>query len=130
MTAFDPDRTAIAAALGVLDAHFTALNARDADALAATLHFPHYRLTRNGMQVWQSPETYLDDFYARAGAGWARSEFLFRNIVAADPEKVHLDIAFARFNDREEEIGRFRSLWVIENLNGRWAASARSSFAN
>jgi len=26
-------------------------------------------------------------------------------------------------------LGRFRSLWIIARLDGRWAAQARSSFA-
>ncbi len=33
-----------AAARAVVEAHIAALNARDPDALAVTLHFPHYRL--------------------------------------------------------------------------------------
>jgi hypothetical protein len=129
MIAGEPDIAAAAAALRVLDDHFAALNAGDAEALAATLHFPHYRLTAAGMQAWETPATYLDDFYARAGAGWARSAFIFRNVVAAGPAKVHLDVAFARFDAADQEIGRFRSLWIVTNAGGRWAAAARSSFA-
>jgi len=129
MIASEPDPAAVAAALKVLDDHFAALNARDATALADSLHFPHYRLTASGMQVWQTSETYLDDFFARAGDGWARSALLFRNVVAASPDKVHLDVGFVRFNDKNEEIGRFRSLWIIARLHNVWAALARSSFA-
>jgi len=43
----------IAAARIVMAAHLEALNAQDPDALAATMHFPHYRLTGGVMRVWQ-----------------------------------------------------------------------------
>lgn len=130
MIAAQPDTTAVAAALKVLDDHFAALNAQDPVALTATLHFPHYRLTQNGMQIWQTGDTYLADFRSRAGAAWNRSALLFRNVVAASTDKVHLDIAFIRYDRDDQPIGTFRSLWMITNKGGQWAAEARSSFAS
>jgi hypothetical protein len=127
----EPERHAaeIAAALDVLDRHIAALNAGDADALTATLHFPHYRLSGNGMRVWQGPETYLEDFHARAGVGWHHSAWDFRNVIAASPDKVHLDVQFTRYRADGTAMGSFRSLWVINRVDGRWAATLRSSFA-
>lgn len=119
----------VAAALAVLDRHMAALNARDAEALAATLHFPHYRLSQGRLQCWQTPATYHADFLARAGAGWARSAWDYRNLVAASADKVHLDVQFTRYRGDGSALGSFRSLWVIARLDGRWAAQLRSSFA-
>ena len=62
-------QAAIQSAIGVVDAHMGALNARDPDAIAATLHFSHYRLAGSVMKVWETHATYLDDLYARAGGG-------------------------------------------------------------
>ena len=56
---------AVNAALAVMEAHITALNARDETALNATLHFPHYRLSGGKLKVWQQPGEYLADFRAR-----------------------------------------------------------------
>ncbi len=123
------DATAITAALAVLDRHMAALNAGDRDALAATLHFPHYRLSGGRMRVWQGPETYLADFLARAGDGWHHSAWDRRVPVAATPDKVHLDVSFTRFRADNSVLGRFGSLWVVALLDGRWAAQLRSSFA-
>ena len=69
---------AIAAAMGVLDRHLAALNSGDAFALAQTLHFPHYRLAGGSMKIWERSETYLQDFYVRAGNEWHRSAWDFR----------------------------------------------------
>ena len=127
--AAEPDLDAVAATMAVLDAHMTALNARDEDALNATLHFPHYRAASGRMQVWEKPGDYLADFYARATDDWDHSAWDFRNVVAAGPEKVHLDVQFTRYRADGSAIGKYRSLWVVARLDGVWAAQVRSSFA-
>jgi hypothetical protein len=122
--------SAARAALEVLDRHFAALNAQDAEALADTLHFPHYRLSRAGMRVWEGPETYLADFHARAGEDWHHTAWGFRTVVAEDPDKVHLDVQFSRYREDGSVLGTFRALWVVTRRDGRWAAELRSSFAD
>lgn len=116
-------------ALAVLDRHFAALNAGDAAALAETLHFPHYRLAGVTMQVWERPDTYLEDFRARAGATWHHSAWNFRNVIAASADKVHVDVQFTRYCADGSVLGTFRSFWVLSRIDGRWAAQLRSSFA-
>lgn len=120
---------AVVAARTVMDAHFEALNARDETALAATLHFPHYRLSGGVMKTWEAPDTYFADFQARAGDGWHRSDLDSVDVFAAEPDKVHLDVRFTRYRADQSELGSFRSLWVIAMLDGKWAAQLRSSFA-
>jgi hypothetical protein len=123
------DQASLSAADAVLDQHMAALNAGDADALAATLHFPHYRLAGGRLQIWETPATYLADFRRRAGEGWARSEWDFKRPIAAGPDKVHFDVQFTRFRTDGAAMASFRSLWVVAYLGGRWAAQLRSTFA-
>lgn len=120
---------AIAAASAVMNAHFESLNAHDQTALAATLHFPHYRLSGGILKTWDAPDQYFSDFQARAGDGWHHSQLDTVDVLAAEPDKVHLDVRFTRFRADNSELGRFRSLWVIAKLNRNWAAQLRSSFA-
>ncbi|MGD9615748.1 MAG: hypothetical protein AB7H90_14245 [Alphaproteobacteria bacterium] len=129
-TQAEPDREAVAAVLAVLDRFMAALNVGDETALLATLHFPHYRLAGGRMQVWETPGPYLGDFLARAGADWHHSDWDFRNVIAAGPTKVHLDVQFTRYRADNSAIGRFRSLWIVTRQGGRWAVAARSSFAD
>lgn len=124
-----PDPQAVKAAMAVLDDHVAALNARDEKALAATLHFPHYRLSGGRMKTWERPDSYLSDFYARAGADWHHTAWKSRDVIAAGPDKVHLDVQFTRYRSDNSPIGTFRALWIVSKLDGRWAAQARSSFA-
>ena len=119
----------IAAAMAMLDRHLIALNARDGAGIADTLHFPHYRLAGTRMQEWQTPDTYLADFLARAGEGWHHTKWDFRNVIAASPNKVHIDLQFTRYRADDSALGSFRSIWVITLIGGRWAAQLRSSFA-
>lgn len=128
-TASTNDHDAVAAALGVLDRHMSALNARDDVALARTLHFPHYRLSGAGMRIWESPERYFADFRARAGGDWHHSAWDFRKVIAASTEKVHLDVQFTRYRADNSAIASYRSIWVVTRIGGKWAAELRSSFA-
>lgn len=121
--------TSVTAASGVMQAHIDALNARDAHALARTLHFPHYRLSGAQLKVWDTPDTYFEDFQDRAGSDWARSAFEDIKVLQSAPEKVRLDARIDRFDREGNIITTFRSLWVITCEQGRWAAKFRSSFA-
>ena len=66
---------------------------------------------------------------ARAGGDWHHSAFADIRVVRAAASKVHLDAEIRRFTAGDRLITSFRSLWVITNESGRWAAKMRSSFA-
>ena len=123
------EQMAVRAAQAVMMAHIDALNRRDDAAIAATLHFPHLRLSGTKLKVWDDKTSYLADFLTRAGDGWARSEFADIAVVRASQDKVHLDVEVRRFDADDRLLTRFRSLWVLTNEGGRWAAKMRSSFA-
>ena len=118
-----------ASAIAVMHAHIDALNARDELALSATLHFPHYRLIDGALTVWETPETYFNDFRKRAGGQWSHSGLGPITAVHVSHDKVHLDVSIERFASDGVQIAAFPSLWVIAYLDGRWAAQLRSSFA-
>ena len=116
-------------ALAVMQAHIDALNAHDEPGIAATLHFPQFRLNGIALKTWATPDSYFEDFRTRAGANWARSQFDDIRVILASEDKVHLDAEINRFDGAGRIISTFRSLWVITLENGRWAAKFRSSFA-
>ncbi len=119
----------IAAAIAVMEAHIEALNAGDEEAIAATLHFPHYRLTDGRLNTWQSQGSYFADFQDRAGTRWHFSRWGRLDVVQASQDKVHLDVLVERFDKDGNPLIQFDSLWVIARIGGRWAAQLRSSFA-
>ena len=54
---------------------------------------------------------------------------LFRRVIAAGPEKVHLDVQFTRYLADGSALGHFRSLYVLARRDGRWGIVLRSTFA-
>lgn len=122
-------QTSIKSALQVMQEHIDALNAGDEARIAATLHFPHQRLSGIDLKCWETPDSYFSDFKDRAGGDWAESRFDDIRVVQASDNKVHLDAEINRFNGDGDKITSFRSLWVITHEDGRWAARFRSSFA-
>ena len=112
-----------------MDTHITALNDGNESSLAATLHFPHFRLSGSNLGTWQGPEHYLRDFRQRAGGDWAYSRFHDIRVLQASGNKVHLDAEIRRYRSDDSLITCFRSLWVLVEINGVWAAKFRSSFA-
>ena len=117
-------------AFAVMHAHIDALNKRDADALSATLHFPHHRLSGVEWKTWETADHYFEDFLKRVGNDWNRSLFNDIKVLDSSANKVHLDAEIQRFDANDKLISRFRSLWVIINIEGAWAAKVRSSFAS
>ena len=120
----------VAAALAALDRFMAALNRRDEPALNGTLHFPHVRLASGRVAVWDTPGTYrIADFLGRAGDGWHESRWDERTVVHAGPEKVHFAVQFSRWRADGSLIGRYRSIYIVTQVDGRWGIQARSSFA-
>ena len=120
-------------ALLALDAFMAALNARDAGALYQTLHLPHVRISGDGVAIWATrdelEESYLRDFYARAGPEWDHTVLDSTEVLHSSESKVHVLIQFTRCDRHGGKIATFRSLWIMTRVDGRWGAQARSSFA-
>ena len=125
----DASQKAISAALEVMDRHLSALNEQNTLELAATMHFPHFRLVGTSLKVWETADLYFDDFRARAGESWAYTKLASITPISATTNKVHLDIRVNRFDTRDQLIADFKSIWVITKINRVWAAQLRSSFA-
>ena len=120
-----PEDEAVTAALAVMDAHITALNSREQTAIAATLHFPHIRLSGTAIKIWKTEDSYFADFPARAGDDWHYSAFADIRIVRAAASKIHLNAEIRRFTAGDKLPTSFGSLWVITNESGSWAAKMR-----
>ena len=112
-----------------MQAHISALNRRVPEAIARTLHFPHYRLVDGKLKVWDGPESYFADFRKRAGSDWDHSAWGHLKLIHESADKVHLDVLVERFGKDGSKLIEFNSVWVIAKIHGVWAAQLRSSFA-
>ena len=119
------------AAMAALDGFMAALNARDEAALNAALNFPHVRLASGRVTTWETPGSYkIADFLGRAGDGWHESRWDERTVIHATDDKVHFAVQFSRWRADGSLIGRYKSLWIVTLVAGKWGVQARSSFAS
>lgn len=119
-------------AVRVMNDFLAAFNARDEAAWADTLLFPHVRLASQTVTVYYTRDEFLaamdlDRFAAQTG--WRYSTWDDLEVIQQSDRKVHVQVRFSRFNEYDELIASFDSLYVIEQVDGRWGVRARSSFA-
>jgi len=118
-------------ALAVLDAYMAGLNRGDEAAVNAACNFPHVRIAGGKVVVWPTRGEYrLDDFRARAGDGWVRSQWDERTPIHVGPDKVHLKVKFSRFRGDGSLLGEFETIYIVTRQDGHWGIQARSSFAS
>ena len=118
-------------ALATLDRFMTAFNDQDIDAWAETLNYPHVRFASGTVTTYDSSDAFKDRliFPALAATGWHHSLWTKRTITLSSDKKVHIDTEFERRNADDQSIGRYRSLYIVTEQNGRWGIQARSSLA-
>ena len=120
------------AALAAADAYMNAFNARDQQGMADACNYPHVRIASGQVRIWQTPEESIIPGlfeWLEQKEGWHHSRWNHRNVIHARPDKVHLDVAFTRFDTDDEALGVYPSIWVMTRDHGHWGVQARSSFA-
>ena len=122
---------AVAGAMAALDEYMTSFNARDSQLWAMSLNYPHVRFASGTVTVWETAEEFArtDSFNRLAPIGWDHSHWLSRDVVLVSPAKVHIATKFQRFNDKNESIGMYESLYIVTRVDGHWGTQARSSLA-
>ncbi len=77
--------------LKTLDLFMDALNAGDASAMDATMHFPHVRFTRGSVKVYPEAGSNPMDLFQklRSEDDWKYSTWRHREIVQFDDAKAH-----------------------------------------
>jgi hypothetical protein len=121
-----------AAALAAMERFMSAFNARDIEAWADTLVYPHVRLASGQVKVYPDRASFVADapFAAlTAREGWHHSAWENLEVVQSSPDKVHIAVVFARFHENGERYATYPSLYVVERVGDRWGIRARSSFA-
>jgi hypothetical protein len=125
---------AIAAAMKCLDDFMTAWNAHDFKALAATFNYPHVRLNgANGLETIS--RDHLEETFekiqktAPSLKDWHHSAWEKREVVAAAPNKVHIQTRFVRYRADDSVLSSFDSLYIVTKEDSHWGIRIRSSFA-
>ena len=119
------------AAVEAVEAYLDAINRRDAQAYAASLHYPHYRVTIGGrvQPSQEARQAATITFDRLASTGWVRTASHNVNPVQVSADGVNVALELLRYNAAGEQIARFDTLYFVTRQGGRWAIKGRSSFA-
>lgn len=114
-----------------MDDFMKAFNARDPQAWAATLNYPHVRFASNQVRVYNSAEEFAHDnrdyparLTPRHHSAWEEMK-----VIQSGPDKVHFAVIFVRYDSSGKEIGKFPSLYIVTLKDGHWGVQGRSSYA-
>ena len=120
------------AAIAKVEEYMTAFNARDPEAWAATLHYPHVRLAGGDIVVTETAERMAEslDFDAFAERfNWHHSGWDSIRAVQIGAEAANVALTFSRYDDQNRVTSTFDTLYLVTLEDGRWGIRARSSFA-
>ena len=120
-------------ALATLDAYMATFNAHDWPANAATLNYPHVRISGPKVTTWDTAEAYAaanqDRIDRTFEQGWHHSAFDQRDVLDSTEDKVHVVVRFRRYDERGTALASYPSLWIVTLVDGHWGVQARSTFA-
>lgn len=110
----------------------TAFNAKDSAAWADTLLYPHVRFAGGKVVTFPDRAAFIAANHIDAliaGEGWDHSKWDAMQIVQSSPTKVHIAVEFSRYHKDGTRYASYPSLYIVEQVDGKWGIRARSSFA-
>ena len=125
------NKLAIENAMQVLDSFMTSFNARNMEEWSETLNYPHVRFAGSEVTLWNTKEEYsaIDIFERLASTGWHHSAWLSRKVILVSKNKVHISTIFQRYDENNNPLKQYQSLYIVTNKDGHWGVQARSSLA-
>ena len=110
---------------------FRADSAKEAEAWAAVMSYPHVRVSAVGrVDYYETPAEYASyasraSWKAREATGWVRSRGIEPVRLQESDDKVHLAGGWTRFNADDEPILRNRVTYILTRIEGSWGIQAR-----
>ena len=125
------NKLAIENAMQVLDSFMTSFNARNMEEWSETLNYPHVRFAGSEVTLWNTKEEYssIDIFERLSSTGWHHSAWLSRKVILVSKNKVNISTIFERYDENNNPLKQYQSLYIVTNKDGHWGVQARSSLA-
>ena len=119
-------KLAIENAMRVLDSFMTHFNSRDMEQWSETLNYPHVRFAGSEVTVWDTKEEYssVDIFDRLTSTGWHHSAWLSRKVILVSEDKVHISTVFQRYDENNNPLKQYQSLYIVTNKDGHWGVQA------
>ena len=107
---------------------FRADSAKEAEAWAAVMSYPHVRVSGAGrVDYYETAAEYAAraSWEAREATGWVRSRGIEPVRLQESDDKVHLAGGWTRFNADDEPILSNRVTYILTRVEGSWGIQAR-----
>lgn len=120
--------TAYASADDAYWAFFDTFNAKDADAWAAVMSYPHVRVSPRGeSRIFRTAAEYSGaaSWERFEATGWVRTQGIEPATIHEAEDKVHIAGGWARFNAQDEVILENRVTYVVTRVGEGWGIQAR-----
>ena len=112
-----------------LDRFIETFNSRNAGAWAASLSYPHVRVSPSPRTATFSPteQDYAAgvSYEAPGAMGWHHSAWDEKHILAVSPTKIHASAQWCRYDGAGDRILPNNVAYVITEVAGRWGIQAR-----
>ena len=107
---------------------FRADRAKDANAWAAVMNYPHVRVAATGRtELFQNSKQYATQatWTEREATGWVRTEGVEPSRIFETDDLVVLDAGWTRMNAKNEPILQNRVVYVLSRIEDSWGVQAR-----
>lgn len=128
MSSDDTAPTSFASPEDAYRAFFRTFNAKDADAWAGVMSYPHVRVSARGTaRHYETPEEYASgaSWERFEAAGWVRTQGIEPMRLHESDDKVHLVGGWTRYNAADEPIVSNLVTYILTRLDGSWGIQAR-----
>jgi hypothetical protein len=117
---------AAAPALALMDRLIARFNARDTAGWDATFHYPHVLSAPGRTAIFTDPAQQADTIPNLVAQGWVRSEWGELEVLQCSPAKAHVSATFVRYRADGSVLSTTRSVYAVEEQDGRWGVTMRS----
>ena len=118
------------AGLTAVDRFIDTWNSRDAEAWAASLHYPHVRPSPHGeTQIAANRDEYIArvDYGPVIESGWDHSEWDYKHVLQVSQRKIHVAGQWSRYTAAGDVILTTPILYVCTKVDGGWGIQSRFS---
>lgn len=115
-----------AAGLQAVTAFFAAWNGHDPQAVAAAIHYPHVRIADGRVDVWKSPDAFLDGAEPGRQRTWYQTRVDKVAVAQTTANGVNLTVTISRLGRDGKVLSTDEGVFLVALRDGSWKVQARS----
>ena len=95
-------------------------NAENASEIQNIFDFPNVRMLDGNIEIQANREQPIIDFATLKQSGWRYSKINELKLISEGPKSAMVELGFSRFNQKDVQIFRGKSIYTLTKRNGYW----------